>query len=462
MNFLELFLTGEVMPSVITIVEPKEHIVKLWGRQKIQENETYRLMKYILRVNHEGKSLLHNVVTGQLIVLDEYETDALQGLEFRYSYVIDQLILEHFLVPVWYDEHQQVINLRNILCKLADAMKPKEVTSYLILPTTGCNARCWYCFEKDVMPVTMSKETATEVVEFIANHCCGKPVYIWWFGGEPTLADKRIDDICEGLRQKGITYFSDISTNGYLFDVDMINRAKNLWNIRQVTISLDGTEESYNRVKAFQNSNGSPYQIMMENVGLLLKEGIAVALRMNYDQSTYMDFASLLREVKTRFPEKSALMVYPHQINRDYLDKAECESAQKWFNEKNNELRELAHSVGLYRYKSYELPSLSFEMCGAANGRWFVITPLGQLACCGEQLGESQIKGDLQHGVTDFALEHSWKQFADYETCQKCVLFPRCAKMLHCKSNNLCYHKTDYIAMISKVIGDVYNASVKQ
>ena len=443
---------------MVTIVDPKEHIAKLWGEQTVAETETYRLMRYVLRVEYDGKVLLHNVVTGQLVALDSEETKAIHGLKISYSCVIEQLIIDHFLVPIQYDEHQQVLNLRNILWKLTEAKKPKSVTSYLILPTTACNARCWYCFEKDVIPSTMTKETADDVVEFIVAHCCGQPVYIWWFGGEPTLADRRIDQICEGLQKKGISYFSDISTNGYLFDDDMIDRAKKLWKVRQVTISLDGTESSYNRVKAFQKVKNSPYQKMMENVGLLLKKGISVALRMNYDQSTYMEFAELLQEVKKRFPDEAALMVYPHQINQVYHDKVECVYAQEWFSEKNKELKELASNAGLYYQKNYGLPNLTYEMCGAANGKWFVITPLGQLACCAEQLNDSQIKGDLQHGVTNLDLENSWKRFSDYEECQNCVLFPRCAKMIYCATSNVCYNKKRNITLAINAIKEAYNS----
>lgn len=431
-----------------TIVEPKQHIDKLWGKQRVKEEKFFRLMKYVLRVDHDGKVLLHNVVTGRLVVLDQDETEMLEQLPAAYSPVMEQLVTEHYLVPEDYDEHQQVVNLRNILWKIVDAHSPKEVTSYLILPTTACNARCWYCFEKDIKPITMSKETANDVADFIEIHCGGKPVHIWWFGGEPTIAANRIDQICERLKKKKINYFSDITTNGYLFDKTMIDKAKYLWNLRQVSISLDGTEENYNRIKAFPNAKENPYQRVMRNVAGLLEKGILVALRMNYDQDTFQDFDLLLKEVKDRFSECPGLMVYPHQINREYSQE-ENEAVETWFNKKNTELYDKACNSALFHRKKQELPSLSYNMCGAANGRWFVITPKGELACCGEKLDSSQIKGDIKRGVTNEALLKEWRQFADYKKCQSCILFPYCARIVNCNIQDHCYHKNDCMLQIN-------------
>ena len=60
---------------MITVVEPKRPIAALWSEPEIRDGETFRLMRYVLRVDHEGKVLLCNVVTGQLAVLDQDEAE---------------------------------------------------------------------------------------------------------------------------------------------------------------------------------------------------------------------------------------------------------------------------------------------------------------------------------------------------------------------------------------------------
>ncbi len=158
---------------MITIAEPKEHIDKLWGKQKIREGETYRMMRYVLRVDHEDKVLLHNVVTGRLVVLDGTEAEALETLPSLYSPAMEQLVTEHYLVPENYDEHQQVLNLRNILHRfdIASASRANSITRYTILPTTACNARCYYCYEHGIPAFTMTEQIADDTVKFITDHC---------------------------------------------------------------------------------------------------------------------------------------------------------------------------------------------------------------------------------------------------------------------------------------------------
>ena len=223
---------------MITIVESQKHISDLWGIQAAIHDEIYRLMNYVYRVDHDGKVLLHNTVTGKLVVLTQKEAEKLDELPAIYSPVIEDMINNHFLVPNNYDEHREVYRLRTILRRIGEIQKPNEITYYTILPTTACNARCYYCFEHGSKIVTMTEQTANEVVEFIVRNCGDKRIHIAWFGGEPTLATARIDQICEGLIKNEIKYSSSITTNGYLIDEEMAHRAKRLWRLKYVNMSI--------------------------------------------------------------------------------------------------------------------------------------------------------------------------------------------------------------------------------
>lgn len=443
-------LTGEVMPSVITIVDPKDMIDKLWGKQRIKERETYRLMRYVLLVNHDGKVLIQNTVTGRLVVLSDKEAEVLEKLPMLYNPIMEQLVIDHYLVPEDYDEHQQVVKLRNILWKLVDPCIPKDITYYTILPTTACNARCWYCYENNMVHKTMTEEVAERVVSFIKQKCGGKAVTIRWFGGEPTLAANRIDQISKGLQENGIEYTSNVTTNGYLFDEDMVIKAKNLWHTDQVNISIDGTEETYNRVKNFIGVRDNPYQRMMRNAEILMKHGIAVVMRMNYDQNTWEDFPKLVKETKKRFHDYKHWMLHPHQINVELPESIQLER-QEWFSLKNADLFDLANDCGVYQ-KSQKLPSLSFAMCQAGNDACTTILPDGSLVCCPELLEDDQIKGNIYEGIVNPDLANSWKTFADHKKCQTCPLFPDCARMKYCSAKDRCSGKRLFINRMSREI----------
>ena len=104
--------------TVRTIVEPQKHIVRIWGTQQVTEGIIFRLMKYVLRVDTDDKVLLHNVITGQMVILDEREVELLNKLPAVYSQEMESLVVAHYLVPEDYCEREYVKKLQLILRKL--------------------------------------------------------------------------------------------------------------------------------------------------------------------------------------------------------------------------------------------------------------------------------------------------------------------------------------------------------
>lgn len=422
-----------------TIVEPKQHIDKLWGKQRVKEDASYRLMKYVLRVDHEGKVLLHNVVTGQLVVLDQEEAETVDQLPQSYSPMMEQLVVEHYLVPEDYDEHRQVIYLRSILRKLR-RQGSVPIWQYTIYVTTACNARCYYCFEQGIETVTMSKETADTVVDFIRTHSAGAAeIIITWFGGEPLVAADRIDDICKGLDENEIKYQSYIVSNAYLFDEDMIERARSKWNLKHAQITVDGTETNYNKIKAYIYPQGNPYQRVMRNVSHLLEKKISVTLRMNFDLKNHMDFYELLKDVRLRFPDKSTLEVKAYPVIGEHadFDGELVHGSNDWFSHKVVELNNAAKSNGLKR-KRNNVPYLAFGGCIADENGAIVIGAKGQILRCVECYQDNQAVGNIYDGITNPQLAQAWNNIGDFHVCDECVLFPTCVRMALCPSQEEC------------------------
>ena len=444
---------------MITLVEPQKHIAELWGKQKVIEQATYRLMHYVFRVDYDKKVHLHNFVTGEQVILEQEETELVDKLPALYRPEMEQMVTNHYLVPEDSDEHQQVSNLRQIIRKLADVQRPKNITHYTILTTTACNARCYYCFEQGIKTVTMSEQTANDVVDYIATNCSkNEKVHISWFGGEPTVVTYRIDQICSGLQEKRVDFWSDITTNAYLFDADMVYRARKLWNLQSANISMDGIGERYNNIKAYVNPTENPYQRVLRNAGLLLQEGIRVNIRMNFDVNNYSDFEGLLHDIQERYGDSPLLNVYAHQINGEYSNDG-IHGSEEWFAEKIVELNSLAREHGLYRKSLHPWALISIG-CKAAMDSTVTITPEGNLVRCPEQLGEDQITGTVKEGVTNEELVQSWKQLVDFAMCEDCCYYPICLKVLNCTAKERCIYKREYDALYREETIKIYNASL--
>lgn len=448
---------------MVTIIDPQEHIVNLWNLPLDKEGQNFRLMHYVMRVNHEDRVLLYNVVTSQLTVLDQEEVDILDSLPAKYSPAMEQLVNAHYLVPECFDEHQQVVKMRYIMRKLDEVQTSKAITKYTILPTTACNARCYYCFEQGTKAVTMTRETADSVVEFIASQCgTEKTAHITWFGGEPTVAADRIDQISDGLKLRGIKFFSDMTTNGYLFDDQLVQKAKSLWNLRYLQICFDGLEERHNRTKGFVNVKDSPYQRILHNIGLLLDANIRVGMRMNFDKANYQEFEGLVNEAKLRFGDNPNLSVYAFPVIGEYADNEGriLHGSEDWFVEKIVELNDISRRMGRY-HSVRELPHFQYHCCDAEKDSTITIIPSGALVKCCERFSEEDVIGTVKEGITNKDLAFSWKEYADYEKCRGCVYFPDCVRIIKCPAKDRCLFLPEWYQRNERIIKGSFTSNIK-
>jgi len=201
------------------IVLGQEANVKFW-KQSVKTDVSYRLTRYHVQAECDDGMLLLNTVTGEMVLLSEAEMRMLSKTVIPYSPALNDLIIHHFLVPENSDDLNSVTQLRKLLGRIH---AKGGITSYSILPTTTCNAKCFYCFESNYPRHTMTEETANKVADFIEANCgTDKSVQISWFGGEPTVASERITQICNRLREKGINYKSSMYSNGYLLTSEIV------------------------------------------------------------------------------------------------------------------------------------------------------------------------------------------------------------------------------------------------
>ncbi|MCQ2234492.1 MAG: 4Fe-4S cluster-binding domain-containing protein [Paludibacteraceae bacterium] len=213
-----------------------------------------RLNKFVIRAGKQNRNILYNTATGAIVVING-EEDLNNSL--------DQLKRMFFYVPEDFDEISWVNDLRKT--KIAKE-KNNIITGYTIFSTSDCNARCFYCFEKGAQRNDMSPKTALDVANFITKKCNGNKVVLRWFGGEPLLNTKAMDIICETLKNNSIEFTSTMISNGSLFNNSNVTKAKNLWNLKGVQITLDGTKNVYQKAKSYVNSDGKEYDKVIENI----------------------------------------------------------------------------------------------------------------------------------------------------------------------------------------------------
>ena len=392
------------------------------GLQKRADGQQYRLMTYVLQQPVADGLLLYNTLTCSLVLLtpDEAVDLTAQG----------ELIDHWFLVPQAHDDRKLCQQVRQMVALLTPV--PKVVTSYTILPTTGCNARCFYCYEQGTKPVTMTAETASRVVRYIVAHRGDEEVTLRWFGGEPLVNNKVIDQICTELSQQGVPFHSEMTTNGYLFDADMVQRAKNLWQLQKVQITLDGTAQTYNRVKAYVYHGVNAFERELENIGLLTAAGIHAHIRLNVDKHNIGEMAELVELLHQRFGANEHLSVYSHELfgERTPEDNALLFAQQM-------QLAQQMARCGYYHIRRL-LKDVQQNQCMANNDGSVVIAPDGHLGKC-EHFIDREFFGHIDREERDKAIIRKFKERrADSESCATCPFYPQCNRLEMCPTVVMC------------------------
>lgn len=385
-------------------------------------NTTYYVPSKFIVISDDKPYIAYNTLTRTLVELDDKEKDILIGDKIYYNDKIDYLIQKNYLVPEDLNEvevAEQVLSLGRTLKKKSDF-----INLYTILTTTDCNARCFYCYEAGIKKNNMTEETAYKVVEFIKNNYGGETVRLNWFGGEPLYNSKVIDIICSELMANNIEYYSTMTSNGYLFDDELVKKSVGLWHLRQIQITLDGTEEVYNRVKNYiYDEDVSPFVKVCDNIERLINKKIKVKIRLNLDEHNLEDLLELVQYINNRYKDKKYLFVYVSLLFD--LDGTKLLADKIKLSEIKNSIEEYLSDNHLYEKKlRNHLPA---NHCMADNDAATLINPDGGLARCEHYVYDDVYGSIYNPSVRDEDNILSWKKLSKKTAiCNECNIYPLC------------------------------------
>lgn len=446
-----------------TIVKGNKNVCKILGEQTIKPDEQYRLNKYLLRLNCDDCLLLHNVITGHIVLLSKDESDILYQLPCEYAGIQNDLIKHYFLVPIAFDEYEIVNKLRWMLKRI---LRSRSINGFTILTTTNCNAHCSYCYESKLSKVNMNAKVTMQLVDFIKRRSNKGPVSLHWFGGEPLMNSVIIDRICDSLQKESIQYESIMTSNGSLFTEDLVDKAQGTWHLKKVQISLDGTEKLYNEIKSYRDRSTNYFWRVISNIHLLLDHGIRVAIRMNLDQNNVQDLRELVAFVNEEFPVKDNLYVYVHIVIEDLgfspIPRDKQQKEKLYFS--LFELNEYLKNANLQRPN--ETPrSLRLNRCMADDDGTVIVYPDGKLLKC-ETVSEEDAFGHIAlDGYSKEKLE-KYKEKYEHPYCKECELYPSCILLRNCPGIDdqpvfACHHDVDVASQELKYYYDLANSSAE-
>ena len=375
----------------------------------------------------ENEWVIFNTLNGSIVVIDDNMKNRFDKLNSNKIELSDDFIKalaeQGIIVNNKYDEKQ-----------LVDASRARrtynEKAAYIrILTTTGCNAKCEYCYEKGFKPETMNEKTALAVADFILNMPKLDKIYIHWFGGEPLLNTKVIDLIMEKIYNKLIKNNTNIfvyfTSNGSLLTKDLVRRARQLWHTNQFQITIDDIGEKYDNIKKYV-SNKYNYERVIKNIGLLLNEGIKVILRINYYKNEVDKVKKVIDTISEQFLDyckKGLLFFDPAPIFE--IGNYSCTNCGKVYN-MTEPIKYLIEKGLISLESAFDLKFKSGQ-CYACHQGSFVISPSGDLYKCTVTMKDKEaVVGNIFDGIDRNKYYFKWVNPNLPQKCNNCVFLPLC------------------------------------
>lgn len=406
--------------------------VSMLGINPIDATKSYRWNKLITSVDIDDGKVMFNGLTRAIIFLKNIELENIYDIK-TYEF----LYRAYFLVDSEFNEYSKVEEIRSKLRTPVDDLYLTKIRRYTILTTLGCNARCKYCYEKNIKTKkALSNIDALKIADYIINHSnINDNIYLSWFGGEPLVNTKAIDLITNYLSERNFRFTSDIISNGYLFDEKLVKKAKNNWHLTSIQITLDGTESVYNNIKNYVNAKDNPYERVLKNIQLLLDNGIQVSIRLNVGESNGENLLELIEELNLIFGARSGLRIYCRSLFDDKEIRNEDNNKITYFyiNTIEAKLDEYEFNVG----KSCG-ERMMLCQCMADDGTSVLISPSGDIGTCEHYL-DKDFFGNINNSYRDMQVLKEWHEYLpDLDICKDCPIYADCLRPKKCKELSYC------------------------
>lgn len=268
---------------------------------------------FIIKVFHKEKVLLFSTKNSSVVVLDKQEYD-----------IVDNAIKENIKIPKDFKElldndlliRKEIDEKELFLKDLDKCLKENKHFTVHILPTTGCNFNCPYCYQSGIeRNFFLNDEILEKILKYIKGYLKGKDINeatLVIHGGEPTVnwnpVTKLLPKIDLIFKKYGIKYRTQIVSNGFNLTkekADLLSK----YNWRRFQVTLDGPPESHNKRRILKNG-GETFDKIIQNIKYILDNNKIekVSLRINYDKGNVDKVPEFLEYVAKNFDKDRIIL----------------------------------------------------------------------------------------------------------------------------------------------------------
>lgn len=390
----------------------------------------------VVDTKSDGSILLFNTFSTALCLLSKESKSFLEVAHYNMDELpvenrktIEQFLSMGFLVHHDVDEFSH-LELRKNLVRYGN----RKLT-LTIGPTLNCNMCCPYCFETKGHQA-MTSETAEKLIKFIENYIEAKKIEavdITWYGGEPLLEMRRIEQISNELisycQKRSIHYSAKIVTNGFCLNPNNAEILKSL-NVSYAQITIDGLEETHNARRKLK-SGGDSFWPIVKNIEAT-KAILPIVVRVNVDKTNAHEIDKLTDFFinDMNWGKNPTFYLAPVEKCTDACgaDIDQCLSSED-FSILCQKIMSKMFERGITEIAHRNYPAYSEVGCAATCVNNFVIDANGSFYTCWNYFGEtSKSIGSLDEpdkiGLSgDY---FNWLTIPTPEKCKECVYLPIC------------------------------------
>jgi uncharacterized protein len=338
-----------------------------------------------------------NPLTGNADILNTEKLEILKnGGDLEDKLFIAELAEKGYLA----DEVSENKLYRSRYLDFIDTRDKDEIQIFLVT-NYSCNFTCSYCYQDQYN--NPGKELDHEIIDsffrYIQNEFASRNKYITVFGGEPLLGSPKQKELIRYIVAKSVDAGLELSfvTNGYSLEdfIPILNAGK----IREVQVTLDGTESIHNSRRFLRGGEGT-FERIVRGIDACLENKIAINLRMVIDKENINNLPDLAQFAIEKGWTKSSY--FKTQIGRNY-ELHHCQSApHKLFDRitlyariyeliKRHpyiiEFYRPAYSISKFISEQGELPDPLFDACPACKTEW-AFDYTGQIYSCTATVGK--------------------------------------------------------------------------
>lgn len=315
-----------------------------------------------------------------------------------------------------------------------------SVLSATILTTFACNMKCIYCFEQGVdSNISMKQEIINNTCAWLTNRMeqlRPKELVIIFFGGEPLMNMKAVEDISKTLfhesKKQGVILSIEIITNGLLLTPKLIDILLP-FGLRKVKVTLDGDQKTHDRMrplKVAKDKDKGTYNRILENL-LEIKGKVPIFIGGNYDDTSKSHIPALLDNLKEMgFKDEIKEIAFKPILGFPNHEKNSIHKIDACtFSETNvDDLYWLVQETEKRGFTP--MKKIALGPCEAVRENSFTIDPSGKIYKCSAMVGREEysvgnVNKDWENSSfnsvnVSFMTSDAWKN------CLNCKFLPLC------------------------------------